>query len=39
VSEPSATDPEGEDNNMLSTNISFWPKKEIKTTQIRRRLH
>lgn len=26
--EPSATDPEAEENNMFSTNISFWPKKK-----------
>ena len=28
--EPSATDPEAKENNMLSTNISFWPKKKQK---------
>ena len=28
VHEPSATDPEAEENNMFSTNISFWPKKK-----------
>ena len=28
--EPSPTDPEAEENNMLSTNISFWPKKKQK---------
>jgi hypothetical protein len=30
VHEPSATDPEAEENNMFSTNISFWPKKKQK---------